>query len=63
MERPNIKGEKMTADQDVVIKAVKLISNVLEKNDIPQLEGAIAMKAILNTLAEQGLNLHSEPAQ
>lgn len=53
----------MTADQDVVIKAVKLISNVLEKNDIPQLEGAIAMKAILNTLAEQGLNLHSEPAQ
>lgn len=54
--------EKLLADQDIIIKAVKLIMEAMSENEIPQLEGAIAMKSILNTMAQNGMDLRSEPA-
>lgn len=51
----------MEADKDTIIKAVKAISKTLEQNNIPQLEGGIAMLSILNNLKEQGLDIRSEP--
>ena len=43
----------MEADEDLIIKAAKLVGRVLEQNNIPHLEGIVALKSIVKTLEKQ----------
>ncbi len=49
------------ADKALIIKAVKLITKAFGDNGIPELEGGIACRALLDNLKEHGLDIQSEP--
>lgn len=49
-----------TADEAIIKKAIIAITDALQEADIPQLEGAIAMQALLSNLADKGLDVRAE---
>lgn len=51
---------ELHADKDTIKLAIRVVNEALGEYEIPQLEGAIALRAILNALAEQGLDVRSE---
>lgn len=54
-------NDEIVADAEVIKSAIRLVSQIFEQNNIPQLEGLIALKAILNAHAREGFDLRSEP--
>lgn len=52
--------EKLVVNEDAIKKAVTVVTDALEKANVTPLEGACAMQAILQTLAEQGLDVRAQ---
>jgi hypothetical protein len=52
----------MEVDESRIKMVIVLITDLFNEEGISQLEGAVAMRAILATLADQGLDVQSELA-
>lgn len=53
-------SKELRANEEIIKKAVSLITETFIENDIPKLEGACAMRALLQALVMEGLDVRVE---